>query len=459
MSRIPKLTKVILAVTVTGILLLQSGSAAGKADNQKQAVPKKEMIIAVDYSDNVGGANRKGELGDTPLIKQILDDIKSANADAVCWRVSCVGFVTYPSKVHKSYYPKTPANRVSNWDLIFKRCDPLRVAVDYAHEIGLKIYPYITLFDDSYGDLETAFGHKHPEYYIRHHGWSENLSNPEDYYIKGVFSYGYPEVRAWRMRLVKELVSYGADGIYMDCGRTHSGIHPIPIHGWYPTATMPHTYYGYNDYEVARYTKLYGKEPPRRSSRSLAPKEPSADEINWNKVRGSFLTEFMREASAAIRAANQKVFVCFFPKTYNGFNPGYQCRQQLGWFDIAWEQWVEEGLLDEIRLNIDHRKFGFDDWVAKSQYTYKKAQDAGVKVYIDCAIEDEYDKMENPPYELPVTKKYHPEAFFSLMEDMTAKMLNTTADGVCFYDHPGNDERTWKAIRNARKRYETGNVK
>jgi len=455
MSRTAKLTKVVLGVTVIGILLLASGSAAGKADVQTQALPKeKEMIIAVDYSDNVVGANRKGELGDTPLIKQIMDDIKSAGGTAVCWRVSRSGSVSFPSKVYIPYFPRTKG-MVTSWDLLFKHCDPLRVAVDYAHEIGLKIYPYITLFDDAYENRESEFGHEHPEYYIRHYRWKKNLSKPSSYYIKGIFSYGYPEVRTWRMKLVKELISYGADGIYIDCARTHAGIHAIPVHGWYPTATMPHTYYGYNDYEVARYRKLYGKEPPRRSSRSLAPREPSADEINWNKVRGSFLTEFMREASGAIRAADQKVFVAFFPKTYNGFNPGYQTRQQLGWFDIAWEQWVEEGLIDEIRLIVDHRKFGFDDWVANSQHTYKKAQDAGVKVYIDCAIESEYDKMENPPCKLPITKKDNPDVFFSLMENMTFKMLNTTADGVLFYDHPGNDERTWKALRNARKRYKT----
>jgi len=204
MLKAAKLIKVVLAVSVVAILLAGSGSAVGK-DKPKA----KELIIAVDYGDSVGIANRKGELGDTPLIKQIMDDIKSAGADAVCWRVSCVGFVTYPSKVHKSYYPKTPANRVSNYDLLFKRCDPLRVAIDYAHEIGLKIYAYITLFDDSFELLETEFGHKNPQYYMRHHDWSDNCNYPDAYRIKGIFSYGYPEVRAWRMKLIKELISYG----------------------------------------------------------------------------------------------------------------------------------------------------------------------------------------------------------------------------------------------------------
>jgi uncharacterized lipoprotein YddW (UPF0748 family) len=417
------------------------------------ALPKKTFIIGVDYNNDVFTLNRRGELGDTPVIKALLDDVKSAGADAVCWRVSACGFVTYPSSVHNTYYPKTIVTRVRTWDVIFKRCDPLRVAVDYAHDIGLKFYVYITLFDDAYEDQEAMFGREHPEFYMRHYGGLDPYKDPLKQCIKGIFSYGYPEVRQWRMKLIRELISYGPDAVYMDCARTHAGIHPIPVHGWYPGATFPHLRYGYNDYEIERYRKRYGKEPPVRSPRSMEPLEPTEDEINWNKVRGSFLTDFMRQASREIHDADIQVCVCFYPKTYNGLNPGYHCRQQLGWFDIDWRRWVDEKLIDEIRLNIDHRKFGYDDWVAHSAQTYRYAQDKGVKVFIDCGIESKYDRMENPPAKLPITKKDQPDLFFQLMHDMTLKMLNTSADGIFYYEHCGNDQRTWNTLKSAWAQY------
>jgi len=111
-------------------------------------------------------------------------------------------------------------------------------------------------------------------------------------------------------------------------------------------------------------------------------------------------------------------------------------------------------MIDEIRLNVDHRKFGYDDWLAHSAQTYLYAQDKGVSVYIDCAIESEYDLMENPPAELPITKKGQSGLFFTLMHDMTVKMLNTSADGIFFYEHCKNDKRTWEALRSAREEYQ-----
>ena len=141
--------------------------------------------------------------------------------------------------------------------------------------------------------------------------------------------------------------------------------------------------------------------------------------------------------------------VCFFSPTYNGFNPGYHCRQMLGRYHLDWETWVEEGLIDGIRLNVDHRKFGYDDWMAHSAATYRQAQEQGVQVYLDCAIEGSYDKLENPPAPLPIGKAQQPDLFFELMGTMARKILETSADGIVYYEHCGNDERTWQTLRTA----------
>ena len=55
---------------------------------------EKDRILGVDYADDVEGAYYRGELGDTPLIEQIMDDAAEAGMTHVAWRVSHIGKLT-----------------------------------------------------------------------------------------------------------------------------------------------------------------------------------------------------------------------------------------------------------------------------------------------------------------------------------------------------------------------------
>ena len=407
----------------------------------------KMKVLGVDYADDVEAAFWRGELGDTPLIEAIMDNALEAGMTHVAWRVSHIGKLTYRTKVGTSQNGQQALRlSLTPFGLILQRCDPLEVAVRAAHERGLKIFFYITLFDEAYeeptGELsESWIGQQHPEYYIQH------FCLPQ--FIRGVLSFGYPEVRRYFLDIVREGLGYGCDGVYLDCGRTHAGAHPIPVYGWWPQWTHPFLAYGYNEPDVARYQERYGEPPPRIEWTDTRDLEPTAADENWGRVRGEALTEFMREVRPLAREHEASVNVSFFPTTYNGFNPGYHCRQILGRFHVDWETWVEEGLVDMIRLNVDHRRFGYDDWIANSASTYKKAQDKGVKILVDCAIEGKYDEVEDPPAALPIVKTEQPDLYFELMDSMVRKMLDSTADGIAYYEHAGNDERTWHTLRSA----------
>lgn len=410
----------------------------------------KELMLGVDYADDVEEWYTQGELGDTPLIARIMDNAVKGGMTSVAWRVSHVGTLTYRTKVG-TVQNGMNALRVSltPFGLIMNRIDPLEVAVDEAHRRGLKIYVYYTLFDEAYTEATTGvvqqcdFGRKHPEFYSAHH--------TEGTFVRGVFSFGYPEVREYFGNLVKEALSYDPDGVYLDVARTHSGSNPIPVHGWWPQWSNPYLAFGYNEPDVKRYRDQYSEVPPVLTPTDTDNLDASQEEKNWNRVRGDALTMFLREIRPTVKKAGKTVYMCFFPATGNGFNPGYQCRQMLGRYNIDWPTWVEEGLIDGIRLNIDHRRFGYDDWMANSARLYKKAQEKDVPVLIDCAIEGRYDKVENPPKPLPILKKEDPDNYFGLMGNMIQKMLKTSADGISFYEHSGNDDRTWKTIAEARK--------
>jgi len=449
---------------------------------------EKDRILGVDYADDVEAWYLRGELGDSRLIEQIMDNAVKAGMTHVAWRVSHVGTLTYHTKAGTmcdGHHELRPT--LTPFGLIMQRCDPLEVAVRVAHERGLKILFYITLFDecravDSNGVpnilytgvppqgqclatspdgmmswekhpdnpviqepngpvSESWLGRQHPEYYSRH--FSENL------YVRGVFSLGYPEVKQYFHAILREGLDYGCDGLYLDVARTASGANPIPVHGWWPQWTNPYLAYGYNEPDVARYRERYGEAAPIPHWTSTNPLEPTEKEKNWNRIRGEALTDFVREVRPLAQSYDASVDLCFFPTTYNGFNPGYHCRQMLGRYYVDWETMVDEGLIDGIRLNVDHRRFGYDDWVAHSADTYKWAQDRGVNVYIDCAIEGRYDQLESPPQPLPISREEDPGAYFELMGTMVRKMLDTSADGLVYYEHCGNDDRTWKTLRAA----------
>lgn len=71
--------------------------------------------------------------------------------------------------------------------------------------------------------LESEFSRQHPEYGWRHRTY--------DHHIKGLLSYAYPAVREHRLAELRELMAYGADGIYLDVARTHTGARPAQARG------------------------------------------------------------------------------------------------------------------------------------------------------------------------------------------------------------------------------------
>lgn len=76
-----------------------SGHIVAHNDSGEDNVGKKELIIGVDYSDDVGVAFRNGEVGATPLIRRIVDNAVAAGVTTVCRRVSGVGLLTCRTRV------------------------------------------------------------------------------------------------------------------------------------------------------------------------------------------------------------------------------------------------------------------------------------------------------------------------------------------------------------------------
>ena len=439
----------------------------------------KILALGVDYNDQVVHGYEQGYLYNEPKIRELIRTAKQTGFNWIYWRVSTIGKVTYRSKVMTVMTGEgLPYPGASPIGVILKQCDPLAVAIDESRKQGLKLLVYITLYDFCYPGFEDQFFARHPEYWsrlagvladnvpvplpgskeaaefsrtVKTGGYSKSLVEGERQgtapYARGVPSYGYPEVRNYLLAQVKELIEYKADGIYFDAARTHAGIYPTLSYGWHPQWTQPYLKYGYNEPEIAHYMKLYGKFPPLRDVTSLQSLDETEEEKNWNTVRGHFLTLFLEEAARLVHAAGMQVGVGFYSTTNNLFQPNYYTRQQVGRIQMQWKDWCDRKLVDTLRIMVDHRKHGYNDWVDNASRIFKYAQERGVKVLVDVAISGLWDLLKDPPAPLPITSAKQPELYYKILEDVTRKIIHSTADGAVYYEAGDNGEATWNAIR------------
>jgi hypothetical protein len=196
--------------------------------------------------------------------------------------------------------------------------DPLAIAVKAARKYGLRIYPWVTIFDEYGGpEFESGFSKKHPEYLLTDRSGRKHF--------KGVLCYAYPEVRHHRLTEIRELMEYGVDGIYL-CTRSHSR---------FPGLLDK---FGFNRPIVEKYEKLYGRNILR----------DRYDKEEWYRLLGEGLTEFLRETKREINKRDRRLGI--------GIKNGRRIGWPLGNMYLDYEKWMKQRLVDELCI-------GALDWI------------------------------------------------------------------------------------------------
>ena len=387
----------------------------------------KEVIMGIDVANNIYRGYEMGYYYGEERLRQLVRNCAEAGIGTIYWRVSATGQVTYQSKVRTII--GTKPNRVSGFqagsveNLIVRQCDPPAVAVDEAKKCGLKLFAYVTLFDEYYPGMESQFEVDHPEYTWKHFS--------KDHHIRGLLSYAYPEVREHRLAELRELIEYGVDGIYLDTARSHTGIQPI--------LALPlregslYWNYGYNQPEVEAFRQETGLDPLEvdRSQDFYAP----VHEEKYHRFRGRYLTQFLREARALTNKAKIELAVGFYTDASCYLSPaGQRGRAIMGRFHHEYEKWVDEDIVDSIVLIAEHRRCGARDWRENSEAQFKDARAKGKNVYIWTATEAVIDQMEDPPGELPLNITVDRELFLKGLDRTLAQCFATSADGIYLYE-------------------------
>ncbi len=277
-------------------------------------------------------------------IRHMLEQCKAAGWKRVYWRVFDAGRAIYASKLLEPMkYDTTPAlNCLTSGDLSaqappdlvaramkldYKGFDTLAQAVKIGHELGLEVHAWMTINEDDHGwGWPSTFTVKHPKYrWVRRDGRPYNSQ----------LSFAFPEVRAYKLALVKEILAYDVDGIFLDWIRT-GDIRDNPQND---TGVAN---YGYEVPNIAAFKKKYGVDPH----------DVDNGDYRWVKTRSEPITQFMRSVRAEMKKHKKKVVLSAMVHhrwAYRGrIEEGGTIDGSLRGILCDVRTWAREGIVDEM---------------------------------------------------------------------------------------------------------------
>ncbi len=284
------------------------------------------------------------------------------NGDANTMSKECIKINSFPENILKRMRARGSLKKHILWKQAFasekgfKYIDPLSAAVREAHKNGIRIYAWVDPLDDGrrslpgYGVWFTSRFHEdNPQY---------RLLDKDGHRRWGQLCFGYPAVREYKSNIIRELLDYGVDGIYLKTGFQHNMIWDFLSHDYED--------YVYNDIALKEYNRRWGH-----------PVENKYDNSHLKEIYGDYFIEWIREASEIIHnRGKQLVF---------SIRPGDYLEGSAGKWPNNWRKLVDEKVIDmfllEPRLNTRHHDFL--QMLEKRYGYFNLCHKAGIKVGVD----------------------------------------------------------------------------
>ena len=209
------------------------------------------------------------------------------------------------------------------WD--YGTFDTLAAAIRYGHGIGLEIHAWLTVNEEDHGwGLQTEFSKNHPEF-----RWQRR----DGTVYRSQLSFAFPEVREYKLALLKELLAYDIDGFFFDWIRT-GDVRDNPQTDAGGVANS-----GYEEPLVEAFQKKYGADPH----------EIENGDERWVQIRAEPQTEFVRAAHKLIRSHPRKLPIAALvghPWHYRGEQNKIDGNLRGLLLDVP--AWAREGLVDSV---------------------------------------------------------------------------------------------------------------
>jgi len=342
-------------------------------------------------------------------VREEVESHRDGDFEVILWSVALGDICYYPTKVGKMRDTPPLFNRphfsieAESLSALSERgIDPLKVAIDCAHELGVKLYPQIRMEGPQlppYHELDHfggPFMKAHPEFLCR-----DRDGGPIRH-----LSLAFPQVREHYIALFREWVEdYDADGISI-----------IFCRSW------PFVYY--EEPVVRSFMERYGEDP----------RDLEEDDPRWLRHRAEYITLFLREVRHTLdevgRRKGRRLGTAYLvPKNatpdFRGEGPFDEC-----WFHgLDVETWAREGLVDYLILHIEV----FGNYDGSEQADVIRAfselvKDTPCKLYVDVYPR----RMPAEAYRIKAINYYR-----------------AGAEGLAFWDSQGRNSRAseWAMVK------------
>ena len=365
---------------------------------------KNSNIISVSWGDHLSFGEGDGRLSSPEAVKKRMRQWRDVlGASVVHWRLirTHIKGHFYSARGTRHFFLKNIQHIL--WD-------DLEIVPPIAHEEGLKVYLYVSLFDEGWPlfSKKTRAHSYHNAMHGRSFSWQSSFSKEHPEYAVtdrtgknrqwGVLCIAYPEVRShFYEQFLKFLDGREFDGLFV-CLRSQS--RPAEFADQY----------SFNDPIKKEYLARYGKDISMEDFDLQA----------WRDLQGEYLTHFFAELYTLIKPRGIRLAA--------GAPRGDIMGPPFGNAALDWREWIKRGIIDDFIINqnscrcpsmwIDlwpmHRGYGYtQNYLDKNfwpllehlEQTYKPVfEDSSVNLYLARQWDERSESEENALLSLPYVK-------------------------------------------------------
>ncbi len=328
-------------------------ATVGSPATPKSPDPRLRFGTPLTHCDWIIKDNRPGAVFGIEGVRHMLSICKAAGMAQVYWRVLDAGRAMYKSRLvlpaenyefDQFYNPVTPKDKalLDSFHMDYQRrghsnrtisetlsgfdytnFDSLAAAVQVGHELGLEIHAWVTINEDDHGwGAPSAFSRLWPEYrWVRRDGRA----------YRSQLSFAFPKVMEYKLAIMKEVLAYDLDGLFIDWLRT-GDVRDNP-----QTDKGGVADYGYEEPSVTGFQRKHGVDPHTVSN----------EDPRWLQFRAEPRTEFMRRMKQLVRAQKKSLPISVLvanPWCYRGLGDKIAGNLKGLLLDVG--AWAREGLID-----------------------------------------------------------------------------------------------------------------
>ena len=287
---------------------------------------EKEIVLRVHWPDHVEYGQGEAALDTRSRLEAAVSYWKSRfGVERFYWRVD--HWFIEQQCLQRQDSPEVAQGWSGFWERLAEAAvHSLDDFVQATHANGARAYLYLPFLDEGLPE-NLLYRPRGTPYPYQSHFSQENpqflevdRSGEQPHW--GVLCYAYEEVRQYRLQILQHMLAEtSADGLHL-CTRSY---------------VLPAEFgdqYGFNEPIVEEYQQRYGVDILKGDF----------DLESWRKLRGEYLTQFLDQVKNLLQKGRQRLSLAVPRGHYLG--PPY------GNLYLNWQQWVREGRVDELVINV-----------------------------------------------------------------------------------------------------------